>query len=47
MVGESAKAEETDTAPELPKDHPVTDCVDECGSLGLVEGAQGALVQPG
>jgi len=47
MIGESARAGETSTTPELPKDHPVTGCVDECGSLGLVEGAQGALIQPG
>jgi len=46
MVGESAKAEETSTSPELPKNPPVTECVDGYGSLGLVDGAQGALIRP-
>jgi len=47
MVGESARAEETSTSPELSKNRPVTECVDGYGSLGLVDGAQGALIQPG
>jgi len=47
VIGESARAEETNTSPELSKDRPVTECVDGYGSLGLVDGAQGALIQPG
>jgi len=47
MIGESARAEEMITSPELSKDHPVTGCVDGHGSLGQVDGAQGALIRPG
>jgi len=47
MIRESARAEEMITSPELSKDHPVTGCVDGCGSLGQADGAQGALIQPG
>jgi hypothetical protein len=46
MIGESVRTEETDTSPELSKNSPVTECVDGYGSLGLVDGAQGALIQP-
>jgi len=47
MLGESVRAEETSTCPELSKNRSVTECVDGYGSLGLVDGAQGALIQPG
>jgi len=47
VVGESVRAEETITSPELAKDRPVTDSVDGSGSLGQADGAQGALIRPG
>jgi len=47
MRRESARVEESPTPPELTKDPPVTGRCDGCESLGQVEGAQGALSQPG
>jgi hypothetical protein len=46
MVGKSVRTEETITSPELAKGCPVTESTDGCGSLGLADGAQGALIQP-
>jgi len=47
MRRESTRVEESLTPPELTKDPPVTGRCDGCESLGQVEGAQGALSQPG
>jgi len=47
MMRKSVRAEESITPPKLSKDSPVTDQVDGWGSLGQVDGAQGALIQPG
>jgi len=46
MEWNSTKVEEISTAPELTKDRPVTTRCDGYESLGLVEGAQGALCRP-
>jgi hypothetical protein len=46
MRRESTRVEETLTTPELAKDLPVTGQTDGNGSLGQVDGAQGALHQP-
>jgi len=47
MAGKSARAEETTTPPWLTKSPSVTKSADGRGSLGQVDGAQGALVRPG
>jgi len=47
MRRESARVEESPTPPELTKGPPVTGRCDGYESLGQVEGAQGALSQPG
>jgi len=46
MAQDSARAGKSATPPELAKGPPVTEWSDGDGSLGQVEGAQGALIQP-
>jgi len=46
MAWESTQVGERATPPELAKGPPATERSDGCGSLGQVDGAQGALIQP-
>jgi len=46
MVRESVRTEESITPPEPAKEHSGDGWFDGCGSLGRVDGAQGALIQP-